>query len=587
MAFPPAFIDELVARNPIEDVVGQYVQLKRSGANYFGLCPFHSEKTGSFSVAPNKQIYYCFGCHKGGGVINFIMDIENLSYPDAVRFLAKRSGLEVPEDEQYQSRYREQERLWKLCKDAARFFHEQLRSEAGKEGRAYLAQRGMDRQTVTKFGIGYAVDDWHTLENAMKQRGYTLEELVAADLVGKSEKNGKVNFYDRFRHRIIFPLIDVRGNVVGFAGRTLDKDVKGQKYLNSKDTLIFNKRSFVFGMNLAKKSKQGRILLCEGPMDAIACHQFGFDCAVASQGTSLTQEQINIIGKYTDQVVMTFDGDFAGQNATERAITMFERAGIRVRILRFEGAKDADEYLHKFGADRFSMLLDGSENQAEYRLQTLMSHYDLTKDDQKIEFLKKAAVLIAGYPSTVEREIYGAKAAEAAGISAESMKVEITKAYRRRSAAEKRREEEKSLAPAVLQQPLVKGIRYDNIRSASAEEILLRLLLRDPALFPMVRQLRSKEFSCPLLGRAYDALRSRYEAGLSVSLAVLEGFSTDELTHLSAVAQKQDERYSEQALQDCMRTIQEEYEKTHLPQSEDALRSYSQRMKEKKSYGGS
>lgn len=586
MAFPPAFLDELVARNPIEDVVGQYVQLKRSGANYFGLCPFHSEKTGSFSVSPNKQIYYCFGCHKGGSVVNFIMEIENLSYPDAVRFLAKRAGLEVPEDERYQSRYREQERLWKLCKDAARFFHEQLRSEAGKEGRAYLAGRGMDWQTVTKFGVGYAVDDWHTLENAMKKLGYSREELLAADLVGSSEKNGKINYYDRFRYRVMFPLIDVRGNVVGFAGRTLDQNAKGQKYLNSRDTLIFNKRSFVFGMNLAKKSRQGRIILCEGPMDAIACHQFGFDCAVASQGTSLTQEQINIIGKYTDQVVMTFDGDFAGQNATQRAITMFEKAGINVRILRFEGAKDADEFLHKYGADRFSVLLSGSENQAEYRLQALKEQFDLGKDEQKVEFLKKAAELISGYPSAVEREIYGAKAAKAAGVSEESMKLEINKAFRRRKAKERRKEEQKNLSPAVESQPGVKGIRYDNVRSARAEEVLLRQLLKEPSLFELTRPLTGGEFSSPLLGRAYDALRERYEAGRTASLAVLEGFTPEEQTHLAAVAQKQQEHVSEQALRDCIAIIREEHQKQNLGTGEDALRTYMEQMRDKKGYGG-
>lgn len=586
MAFPPAFLDELVARNPIEEVVGQYVQLKRSGANYFGLCPFHSEKTGSFSVAPSKQIYYCFGCHKGGGVINFIMDIENLSYPDAVRFLAKRAGLEVPEDDRYQSRYREQERLWKLCREAARFYHEQLKSDAGKPGRAYLAGRGMDWQTVTKFGIGFATENWHDLENEMRKRGYSREELIAADLIGTSEKNGKSFTYDRFTNRVMFPLIDVRGNVVGFAGRTLDPNVQGRKYLNSKDTLIFSKRSFVFGLNLAKKSKQGRIILCEGPMDAIACHQFGFDCAVASQGTSLTQEQINLIGKYTDAVVMTFDSDFAGQNATQRAITMFEKAGISVKILRFEGAKDADEYLHKFGADRFQLLLDGSADQADYRLQSLKNQFDLSKDEQKVEFLKKAAELISGYPSAIEREIYGAKAAEAAGITAEAMKLEIGKAYKRRRAREQKKEEARSLSPAVQLQPSIRGIRYDNLHSAIAEEMVLRQILRESTQLEQIKSLSGAEFSSPLLGRAFDALQARYRQGLSVSLAVLEGFTPEELNHLSAVAGTFDEPVSDQALADCVEIIREEHRKAGLGQGEDALRTYTEQMKQKKGYGG-
>ena len=586
MAFPAAFIDELVTRNPIEDVVGQYVALKRSGANYFGLCPFHSEKTGSFSVAPNKQIYYCFGCHKGGGVINFIMEIEGLSYPDAVRFLAKRAGLEVPEEDQYQSRYREQERLWKLCKEAARFYHEQLKSDAGKPGREYLANRGLDWKTVTKFGIGFATESWHDLENEMKKRGYSRDELLAADLIGTSEKNNKSFDYDRFTNRVIFPLIDVRGNVVGFAGRTLDANYQGRKYLNSKDTLIFNKRNFVFGMNLAKKSKQGHIILCEGPMDAIACHQFGFDCAVASQGTSLTQEQINIIGKYSNEVIMTFDSDFAGQNATQRAISMFEHAGVSVRVLRFEGAKDADEFLHKFGADRFSMLLSGSENQAEYRLQSLKKQFDLTQENDRIEFSKKAAELISTYTSAVEREIYGDKAAAAAGISADAMRIEIGKAYRRRVAREKKKQEAKDLSPARARQPEGKGLRYENLRSASAEEVILRQILKEPASFDLVKELRPEHFSSTLLGRAYDALQKRFAAGLTVSLAVLEDFSMEELTHLTRIVQKEEAPVSEQGIRDCAAIILEEAGKNKEGKEDVDLRKYAERMKHKKGYGG-
>ncbi len=248
MAFSPAFIDELVARNPIEDVVGQYVSLKRSGSNMFGLCPFHGEKTASFSVAPDKGIYYCFGCHKGGGVVNFMMEVEGLSYPDAVRSLAKRVGLEVPEDEQYQSRYRQQERLWALLKEAGRFFHSQLYSPAGKECLEYTQRRGLSKAIITNFGIGFAPNSWNSLVDAMRKKGYTDQELKDADLVG--EKNGRI--YDRFRNRLMFPIIDVRGNVIGFGGRVLD-DSK-PKYINYNETLVFNKRRNFFGMNFAKKT---------------------------------------------------------------------------------------------------------------------------------------------------------------------------------------------------------------------------------------------------------------------------------------------------------------------------------------------
>ena len=286
MPFPPAFLDELAARNPIEEVVGQYVNLKRSGSNLFGLCPFHGEKTPSFSVAPDKGIYYCFGCHKGGGVINFEMEIEGLSYPDAVRALAQRVGMEVPDDEEYQSRYRKQERLWALSKEAARFFVSQLYAPAGAEGLRYAESRGMSKGTLTRFGIGFAPNSWDSLCKAMRAKGYTDEELQGAGLVSVSQKNG--NLYDRFRNRLMFPIIDVRGNVIGFGGRVMDNSTP--KYLNSPETEIFNKRKNLFALNVAKKSKLGYLILVEGYMDAIALHQYGFDCAVASLGTSLTED---------------------------------------------------------------------------------------------------------------------------------------------------------------------------------------------------------------------------------------------------------------------------------------------------------
>ena len=581
MAFPPSFLDELAARNPIEEVVGQYVQLTRKGSNLFGLCPFHSEKTPSFSVAPDKQIYYCFGCHKGGGVINFIMEQESLSYPDAVRFLARRAGMEVPDDGAYASGYKRQEKLRELCREAARYFRDQLFSPAGQAAQAYLARRGLSGRTVARFGLGFAPDGWSGLMDAMAAKGYSKQDLLDAGLAVRSEKG---SVYDRFRNRLMFPIIDVRGSVIGFGGRVMD-DSK-PKYLNSPETEIFNKRRNLFALNLAKKSRQGRILLTEGYMDAIALHQYGFDCAVASLGTSLTEEHAALLARYTRQVVIVYDGDEAGQNATRRAISMLEKTGMQVKILRMQGAKDPDEFLKKYGADRFKLLLERSENHAEYRLDSLRRQFDLTADDQRVEFLKQAAQLVAGLPNAVEREIYGARAAEAAGISAEAMKVEVEKAYRQRRAREKKRQNQKDLAPAAAAQPQSREIRYTNLRSAMAEEGVLQMVLKEPAMFERCRDLDGGQFSSPLLGRAFDLLRQRYEAGLAVQLGPLgEQFSPQELAHLTAVAQKQDCLVSEQAMNDYLTIITEEAARAGVTGEQD-LQAFRQRLLEKKRYGG-
>ena len=580
MAFPQPFLDALIDRNPIDEVVGQYVSLTRRGSNLFGLCPFHSEKTASFSVAPDKGIYYCFGCHAGGGVVNFIMQIEGLDFPDAVRFLAKRAGMEVPEDEAYHSQYQKQERLWALCKDAARFFRQQLFSPVGKPAQAYIQKRALSMDTVKRFGLGFSPDAWAALTDTMKEKGYRLDELIDAGLSIRG-KNGGV--YDRFRNRLMFPIIDIRGNIIGFGGRVMDDSTP--KYLNSPETIIFNKRKNLFALNIAKKSKQGRIILTEGYMDAIALHQYGFDCAVASLGTSLTEEHANILAKYTNQIVLIYDGDEAGQNATRRAIPMLEKVGLQVKILRMQGAKDPDEFLRKYGAARFSLLLDQSENQAEYRLQSLRRKYDLAQDDQRVAFLTAAAEMVSTLQSAVEREVYGRRAAEAAGVSYDAIKLEVQKAFKKRIAREKKKQEVQDLSPAKQQQPRIKGIRYDNVRSAMAEEGLLRLVLKEPALFAGVT-LRPEQFSCELLGRAYAALAARNAAGQSVTLGALEGeFSPEEMAHLSAVAGKDDQIINEDALRDYVDVIRQEDERRNR-RGGDALLALAAQRREQKGYGG-
>ena len=569
MAFPPSFLDELVARNPIEDVVGHYVTLKRSGANMFGLCPFHGEKTASFSVAPDKGIYYCFGCHKGGGVINFMMELEGLSYPDAVRNLAARVGMEVPEDEQYQSRYRQQERLWALHKEAARFFHSQLYAPIGKTALDYAFGRGMTKGILTTFGVGYAPDSWDSLIKAMLAKGYTEEELKESGLVTVSQKNGRI--FDRFRDRLMFPIIDVRGNVIAFGGRIIKKDSDAAKYLNSPETLIFNKRKNLFGLNLAKKTKQGYLILVEGNIDVVALHQYGFDNAIASLGTSLTEEQAALMTRYADQVVLIYDGDKAGQNATQRAIPILEKAGLQVKVLQIKDAKDPDEFLRKFGADRFKLLLEGSSNRVEYQINAIRRKYDLQEDDQRVKFIAEVADFLSTLGSAVQREVYGHRAADDAKISYDAMKLEVNKAFKRRIARERKKQEKINLAPAQALQPKARTIRYDNMKSAMAEEGVLAMALKDPSLLDTARELKAEEFSSPLLGNVYAQLRRRHDQGLDVSLAVLEDLTGDEMSHVTGICQRQTGPVNTDAFRDCVRIIQSENRASKVTTEDDLL----------------
>ena len=580
MPFPPAFLDELAARNPIEEVVGQYVNLKRSGSNLFGLCPFHGEKTPSFSVAPDKGIYYCFGCHKGGGVINFEMEIEGLSYPDAVRALAQRVGMEVPDDEEYQSRYRKQERLWALSKEAARFFVSQLYGPAGAAGLRYAQSRGMSKGMLTRFGIGFAPDSWDSLCKAMRAKGYTDEELQGAGLVSVSQKNG--NLYDRFRNRLMFPIIDVRGNVIGFGGRVMDNSTP--KYLNSPETEIFNKRKNLFALNVAKKSKLGYLILVEGYMDAIALHQYGFDCAVASLGTSLTEEHATLLSRYTEQVVLIYDGDEAGQNATKRAIPMLEKAGLQVKVLQMRDAKDPDEFLKKFGADRFRLLLEESSNRVEYQLRAIQKKYDLSVDEDRVKFIGEAAELVSSLGSAVQREIYGNRVAEAGKISPEAMKIEVEKARKRLLNREKRKQERIDLAPAVAAQPKSRTIHYDNVKSAKAEEIVLAQCLTDPAMMDETENLKPEEFSSPLLGRVFDQLRQQSRQGLAPGIAGLTDFTGEEMAHIAGILQRNGGPVSEQALHDSIQVIRQmhEFKSASTDGTNDTLMELYRKLQESK-----
>lgn len=585
MAIPDQFLDELVARSDIADVVGSYVHLTPKGGSLWGCCPFHNEKTPSFHVVPDRQMYKCFGCGKGGGVISFVMEIEHLPFMEAVRLLAQRAGMEMPESGVSDDFRRKKERLLALNKEAARFFHQRLLSPEGAAGAEYLfGKRRLSRGVVTRFGLGVSPDGWDGLLTAITAKGYTKRELLDAGLAVDSKK-GRV--YDRFRGRVMFPIIDLRGDVIGFGGRVLDGSEP--KYLNSPDTIIYNKSRNLFALNLARKSKQGRIILTEGYMDTISLHQAGFDCAVASLGTSLTQEHAHLLSRYTKEAVIAYDGDTAGVSAAQRAIPILEKTGIQVKVLQVRGAKDPDEFIQKYGREAFQKLITGSENHIEYRLRQIQSQYNLEDDTQRVDFLRACAAMLATLPSPVEREVYGSRMAALAGVTPETMAQEIKREGERRLRQAKKQQERKDLTPAMQLQPRNYGIRYENLRSARAEEGVLRLMLLEPSLFRQDLGLKPEQFSCPLLGKVYTLLLQQLEEGRNVQLSTLAGeLEPQEMSHLASILdQPESLPNSGQALRDYITIIQTEALKRSGEGELDPLLAARNKFREKKAYGGS
>lgn len=533
MAFDRVFLDELSARNDIVDVVSQYVQLKKSGANYFGLCPFHNEKTPSFTVAPDKQIFHCFGCGAGGGVFTFVMKAEGLEFPDAVRYLAARAGMEVPEQgEADRKAARHRERLYALCKDAARFYYDTLWLPENRTAQQYFLQRGLHRRTMNRFGLGYAPDSFHALLDAMTAKGYTRDELMDAGLLSRSEKG---HVYDRFRGRVMFPIIDVRGNVIAFGGRVLD-DSK-PKYLNSPETPIFHKSRNLFALNLSKKTKSGYFILAEGYMDVIALHQAGFDCAVASLGTSLTEEQARVIARHTDRIVISYDADGAGQAAAQRAIDILKKCDLQVKVLKIPGAKDPDEFIKTKGPDAFRALIERSEDHNAFRLEQIAAKYDLEDDEARVLFLRDAARMLAGIESSIEREVYAGRAAKMAGITAEAMNVEVRRELGVRRKRQKTAERREIRSPVGMAQPKDRTLAYADVKSAKAEENVLRLLFSDQKLLAgLEKNLPPFWFSAPVLRKIYERALALDQNGQMVDVLSFEGWlEGNEMSLLSGI----------------------------------------------------
>ncbi len=568
MSIPRTFIDELTQRADIVDIVQDYVSLNQKGANHWGLCPFHSERTPSFSVSRDKQIYHCFGCGKGGGVLSFLMEIENISYPEAIHLLAGKLGMEVPEDGPGDQDWRrKRQRILELNKLAARFYYEQLSTPQGAAVARYIDKRRISKKFANRFGLGAAPDAWDSLIRAMAEQGYDKRELMEAGLA-VAGKNGGV--YDKFRNRLMLPVIDLRGDVIGFTSRVMDADA-APKYLNTPETAIFKKRSTLYGINYAKNSKRDNIILVEGNIDVITLHQAGFDNVVATMGTALTEEHARILSRFTKELVLCYDNDEAGKDATQRAIGILKNADFAVKVLQLPRRRDengdlvkqdADDFIKYQGAVAFENLLHGSSNQVEYRLEVIQNKYDLQADDQRAAFLKEAAAMIATLLSPVEREIYGNRAATAAGVSGDTMSAEVEKARKSQSYKARRQAEQQALTPANNVQPKERELRYTNVRSARAEEGVIRLLLLDLSLYPKAN-LEEEQFSSPFLAKVYRLLRERWQAGETPSIPMLTGdLSRDEMSRLvSAADQPETGQNTEKALRDYIEIIQAEWAK--------------------------
>ena len=592
MAIPEQFIDELVARSDIADVVSSYVHLTQKGGNLWGLCPFHNEKTPSFAVSPDKQIYHCFGCGKGGGVISFIMEMENLSYPDAIRLLAQRAGMEVPDTGTDEAGRKKRARILEANKQAARFYYEYLNSPGGKRVQDYIAQRQISRRYAVRFGLGAAPDSWDELTKALTARGFSKMELIDAGLA-VAGKNGGV--YDKFRSRLMLPVIDVRGDVVGFTSRILPGE-EGAKYLNTPETMVFRKGRLIYALNLAKTTKRPNLVLVEGNIDVITLHQAGFDNVVATMGTALTEEHARVLARYTKELVLCYDNDAAGKKSTQRVLDILKNADLTVRVLQLPNAydsegkpikQDPDDFVKKFGPAAFEKCLNGSAGQNDYRLGDLMSRHDLSSEEGRLAYLKEAVATVAALQSPIEREIYGNKAAAASGISGQAFAQEVERYRKNRVWQAKKRQERRDLTPAIRVQPRERELRYADVRSARAEEGVLRLLLLEPSLFPAVERLEPEQFSAPVLAKIYGLLRQRHREGRSVQLAALTGeLTAEEMSCLVEIMdQPQVLSNSEQALKDYIEIIETQALKRGGSE-QDPLLAAREKFREKKAYGG-
>ena len=589
MALPEDFLDELRSKNDITSVISMYANLKKRGRNYVCKCPFHNDSTPSFTVYPDTESFYCFGCAAGGDVIGFIMRAEQLVYIDAVKYLAQRAGMQMPENKYDDSFSKLRLRILEANREAARFYHSQFYTESGYRGLDYLRSRQLSDQTINKFGLGFAPDSWTALTDHLLAKKFTSYELLQANLCIESKKGSLI---DRFRNRVMFPIIDLKGNVIAFGGRIMTDEKP--KYLNTSDTPVFKKGDGLFAFNIAKNSKSDKFILCEGYMDVIALHQAGFDFAVAALGTALTSEQAHKLKKYKETIVLCYDSDSAGQLATQRAIGILRKENVNVKVLQIPEGKDPDEYIKRNGSDgaiKFKLLLDSIESDIDYKIEQLETRFDITDASGKFQFLDQAAKMLAEIKNDIERNIYASKLCEKYKVSAQDFEMQLAK-YVRSNVYKSSREEFKRVKKQITESvPVSKGVQGGGLstRAVRAEEALISYLMHNPDMVQSVTdRVPSEKISHEFNRRVYNALTERILSGKSANFVDFSGeFTKDENAYIASVfARFSNELNVPQAVDEYISVILEENEKKSAAQLAELppedIQKYFDEMKARK-----
>lgn len=587
MPFPDSFLQELKLRSDITEIASSYVNLKRHGRNMVGLCPFHGEKTPSFNIYTENGSFYCFGCGAGGDVITFIMKIENLDYVEAVKFLAQRAGMEMPENTYDDSLSKLRMRIYEANREAARFFHATLLSQRGQSGLNYLRGRALSDRTIRHFGLGFADDDWNSLCNHLKNKGFSEYEIYSANLAFK-RKNGN-GIYDRFVNRVMFPIIDLRGNVIAFGGRIMTDEKP--KYLNTSDTPVFKKSENLFSLNNAKSSGTRTLILCEGYMDVIALNQAGFTNAVATLGTALTNEQAVLMKRYADDVIICYDADGAGQKATARAIDILRNAGLPIKILTVPSGKDPDEFIRSKGENgpaAFKLLIEKCGNDIEYRLMKLKENYNLNTTDGKVAFLNEAVKIVATIESPIERDVFASKLCAELEIDKNAFLEQISKVKRRDRRENIKKETRQIQAELNGQSDKINREHYKKPRSSSAEEALLVYLINNPDYANSISErVTPDKFSNSLIKRYYEYVLRKIKSGYEPLTSVSSDFNSDEVSYLyKLISTTIPAASTREAVEEYINVINEESNKLTSDKladmSADDINDYIMKMKQNK-----